>query len=64
MLGNKIIRFVPYHGHTKGPEHRAVGEYIRSKIGVLLLNIIRSIKNHESEKRETLKAQNAPLKTS
>ena len=63
LLGSKIIRFVPYHGNTKGPEHKAVGEYVRSKIGVLLLNINRSIKMHESERRETLKALNAPLRT-
>ena len=63
LLGNKIIRFVPYHGQTKGPEHKAVGEYVRSNIGVLLLNIIRSINMHEKDRRESLKAQNAPLKT-
>jgi len=61
LLGNKIIRYVPYHGRTKGSEHRAVGEYIRANIGVLLLNIIRSVKNRENVRKESLEAQSTPL---
>ena len=63
LLGNKIIRFVPYHGRTKGPEHGAVGDYIRKNIGVLLLNISRTIKNNEAAQRNSLKDQASPLNT-
>ena len=61
LLGSKFIRYIPYSGKTKGPEHRVAGEFLRRNIGVLLLTIVKGAQKMEKFENEKLGYMYKPL---
>jgi len=43
LMGSRLIRFIRYPGRTRGTQHFACGEYVRKNVGVLLVNISRTV---------------------
>ncbi|RJO61701.1 hypothetical protein C4544_01995 [candidate division WS5 bacterium] len=61
LLGSKLIRFVPYPVNLKGTVHHKCGQYIRDNIGVLLMNILRSVEKKEVVKDEASRVMGSAL---
>ncbi len=61
VLGNKIIRIVPYWGQTRGYEHNGIGMSVMEKIGGADLAICRSIFQGQKKARQIKHDMNVPL---
>ena len=64
VLGSKIIRLSPFGESTRGPEHRAVGEYLRRNLGRLFVSVAMAVKRKEVKDKEVKKVLDEPLDVS
>jgi hypothetical protein len=61
VLGNKIIRIVPYWGQTRGYEHSGIGASVQKKIGGVDLAICRSVIQGQKKARQIKHDMSVPL---
>ena len=62
-IGKGVLRFKPTPAKIKPSEIREAGEIVLKALGVLLANISKAAQERSTKKRETVRAQSAPLET-
>ena len=61
VLGNKIIRIVPYWGQTKGYEHNGIGMSVKTKIGGADLATCKAVLQGQKKARQIKRDMSVPL---
>lgn len=61
VLGNKIIRIVPYWGETKGYEHNGIGMDVIKKLGGVDLGIAKAVIQNQENARKIKQDMSSPL---
>ena len=61
VLGNKIIRIVPYWGATKGYEHYGIGMSVQKRLGATDIGIAKAVIQGKENARKIKQSMGQPL---